>query len=120
MKYKNWLLSVHTIYRERVGILSIEDFELIHSKQLPTCFSGLVDSWPAICSSTHKWENLKNLSERIGLGHIVPIELGGTYMDKTMEVRYLELQEYLLYLYSLQVYKISKTEKLIKSSLKCI
>ena len=77
---------------------SFEAADLIYRKQVPRLFQNVVSHWAAVSDDEKKWSNLENLLHRIGKGVVAPIECDGSYMDKSMKILNIDMQDYLIYL----------------------
>ena len=86
----------------KAELFTFEAAELIYHKQVPQLFRNIVTHWAAVSDYEKKWSNLKNLSTRIGEGVVVPVECDGSYMDKSMKIVNVDMQDYLLYLMKMQ------------------
>ena len=90
---------------------TFEAADLIYHKQIPQLFRNMVSHWAAVSDYEKKWSNLKNLSNRIGEGVVAPVECDGSYMDKSMKILHIDIQDYLIYLMKVQS---SKQENVLK------
>lgn len=68
------------------------DWDEIFKSQIPVHIKQLVADWRAVSS----WRNLESLRDRVrDQQYIVPVELGGTYMDKNTQIVHIEFSSYL-------------------------